>query len=324
MDERREHYIGIDISKAWLDCAVTSPAGAQGVQRFDNDADGHERLLSWARAQEPSLLVVEATGGYEAALVAALATGGLPVAVVNPRQVRDFAKALGILAKTDRVDASVLARFARVIRPAVRPPKAEELSALEALLVRRRQLVDMLTAEQHRQQLASGRIAKQIAQHLRWLQRQIEAADDDLSGMVERSSLMQRKLDVLTSVPGVGRVTAMSLLAQLPELGQLNEKQIAALVGVCPFSRDSGLMRGKRVIWGGRARVRAALYMAALVAARHNPVIRAFYQRLLAAGKAKKLALVACMHKLLLILNALVKTNSTWRAPSADPSVKAA
>jgi transposase len=312
MDSNPDRFVGIDVSKAVLECALLQGAGALVCQRFDNDATGHGQLVAWARVEQPALLVVEATGGYEAAMVVALAAAGLPVTVVNPRQARDFAKALGVLAKTDRVDAAVLARFAERIRPAVRAPKPQELSAMEALLVRRRQLVDMLSAEMQRHGQARGPIARQIAQHLRWLQRQIAAADDDLEGMIAASALMQRKLDVLTSVPGVGRVTATSLLAQLPELGRLNEKQISALVGVCPFCRDSGQMRGRRTIWGGRARVRAALYMAALVAARHNPVIQAFYQRLLAAGKAKKLALVACMHKLLLILNALLKTDSVW------------
>jgi transposase len=324
MDSKQEQFAGIDVSKASLDCALLCSDGILVSKRFDNDAAGHAQLIVWARTLQPSLLVAEATGGYEAAMVAALATAGLPVAVVNPRQARDFAKALGVLAKTDRVDATVLARFAERIRPVVRTPKTEELSAMEALLVRRRQLVEMLAAEQHRHGLAHGPIARQIAQHLRWLQRQIDAADDDLSGMIARSSLMQRKLDVLTSVPGVGRVTAFSLLAQLPELGLLNEKKISALVGVCPFSRDSGRMRGKRIIWGGRARVRAALYMAALVAARHNPVLRVFYQRLLASGKAKKLALVACMHKLLLILNALLKTDTLWQEHRAANATRPA
>jgi transposase len=321
MDDKAKRFIGIDVSKASLDCALVQGQAIVATRQFENNPCGHERLIAWARTLEASLLVTEATGGYEAAVVVGLAGAGLPIAVVNPRQARDFAKALGVLAKTDRVDAAVLARFAQRIGPAVRAPKTEELSAMEAVLVRRRQLVDMLTAEQHRHGMARGPIARQIAQHLRWLQRQIEAADDDLNGMIANSSLMQRKLDLLSSVPGVGRVTAISLMAQLPELGTLNEKKISALVGVCPFNRDSGQMRGKRIIWGGRARVRSALYMAALVAARHNPVIRDFYQRLLAAGKAKKLALVACMHKLLLILNALIKTNSMWQENRVTPPI---
>jgi transposase len=319
MQEQGQRFVGVDVSKATLDVALLEEGCATVSRRFSNDARGHEQLLVWMRSQAPARLVVEATGGYEAAMVATLVTGEVPVAVVNPRQARDFAKAMGVLAKTDRVDAVVLAQFAQRMRPAVRAPKSEELSELEALLVRRRQLIDMLAAEQHRQDLARGPIARQISKHIRWLQRQIDEADDDLRGMIERSSLMQRKLEVLTSVPGVGPVTGVSLLAHLPELGVLNEKQISALVGVCPFSRDSGLFRGRRMIWGGRARVRAALYMAALVAARHNPLIRAFYQRLVSSGKAKKVALIACMHKLLLILNAMLKTDTMWRAaPTPD------
>lgn len=314
MQEQAQRFVGVDVSKATLDVALLEEGCATVSRQFSNDARGHEQLLVWMRSQAPTRVVVEATGGYEAAMVATLATGEVPVAVVNPRQARDFAKAMGVLAKTDRVDAVVLAQFAQRIRPAVRPPKSEELSELEAVLVRRRQLIDMLAAEQHRQDLARGPIARQISKHIRWLQRQIDEADDDLRGMIERSSLMQRKLEVLTSVPGVGPVTGVSLLAHLPELGVLNEKQISALVGVCPFSRDSGLFRGRRMIWGGRARVRAVLYMAALVAARHNPPIRAFYQRLVSSGKAKKVALIACMHKLLLILNAMLKTDTMWRA----------
>lgn len=313
MHETEAAFVGIDVSKQTLDCALL--VGAQMQQRceFNNDPSGHTLLLEWLRSVQPALVVAEATGGYEALMAATLGTVGMPMAVVNPRQVRDFARALGVLAKTDRIDAQVLARFAQRIQPQVRPVKAEALTELEALLVRRRQLVDMLSAEQHRHRMARGRIARQIATHMNWLERQIGAADDDLSGMVEHSPLMQRKLDVMVSTPGVGKLTAIAMLALLPELGTLNEKQISALVGVCPFNRDSGTIRGRRMIWGGRSRVRSALYMAALSATRFNPVIRAFYQRLLSAGKAKKLALVACMHKLLLILNAMLKSDSLWR-----------
>lgn len=315
-------FIGIDVSKARLDCALLDDNAAAQSKVFDNDARGHDQLLQWLRDGEspPELIVVEATGGYEATVVAMLATAAMPVAVVNPRQARDFAKATGVLAKTDAVDARVLAHFGRAIRPQVRTPKSEELSLLEAMLTRRRQLVEMITAETHRRSVCTNRIVgRQIDQHLRWLERQLQKADDDLNGMIAKSSLMQRKLEVLTSVPGVGRITAIALLAQLPELGALNERQLSALVGVCPFSRDSGTMRGKRVIWGGRARVRAALYMAALVASRHNPILRAFYQRLLGVGKAKKVALVACMHKLLLILNAMIKRDQLWQPKYAHP-----
>lgn len=326
-DDTGGRFIGIDVSKARLDCAVLDSKAGMQSRVFDNDAAGHERLLQWLRDAEshPDLIVVEATGGYESAMVAVLATAAMPVAVVNPRQARDFAKATGVLAKTDTVDARVLAHFGRAIRPQIRAPKSEELIQLEATLTRRRQLVEMVTAETHRRSVAINRvIARQIDQHLRWLERQLQKADDDLTGMIGKSSLMQRKLDVLTSAPGVGRVTAIALLAQLPELGHLNERQLSALVGVCPFSRDSGTMRGKRVIWGGRARVRSALYMAALVASRHNPILKAFYQRLLGAGKAKKVALVACMHKLLLILNAMIKRDKMWQPDYSHPGSNAA
>lgn len=326
-DETGGRFVGIDVSKARLDCALLDSNAVVKVEGFDNDARGHDRLVQWLRSGKsvPDLIVVEATGGYESAMVAMLASATMPVAVVNPRQVRDFAKATGVLAKTDAVDARVLAHFGRAIRPQIRAPKSEELSLLGAMLTRRRQLVEMITAEKHRRGIATNRvIARQIDQHLRWLERQLQGADDDLNGMIVKSSLMQRKLDVLTSVPGVGNITAIALLAQLPELGQLNERQLSALVGVCPFSRDSGTMRGKRAIWGGRARVRAALYMAALVASRHNPILKAFYQRLLAAGKAKKVALVACMHKLLLILNAMIKRDQLWQLNYAHPGSKTA
>ena len=320
-------FVGIDVSKARLDCAALVGKTVTQSKSFNNDSAGHERLLRWLQDGEcqPGLIVVEATGGYESAVVAMLATAKLPIAVVNPRQARDFAKATGVLAKTDAVDARVLAQFGRAIRPQVRGPKSEELSLLEALLTRRRQLVEMITAETHRRGVATSPvIARQIDRHLRWLERQVQAADDDLNGMIGKSSLMQRKLDVLTSVPGVGRVTAVALLAQLPELGGLNERQLSALVGVCPFSRDSGTMRGRRVIWGGRARVRAALYMAALVASRHNPILRTFYRRLLNNGKAKKVALVACMHKLLLILNAMIKRDQMWQPAYVHPGAQVA
>lgn len=314
MDTVTTQYVGIDVSKSQLDCALLQQNQQFLSTQFSNDADGHVGLLMWlTHHAKDSLIVVEATGGYEAAIVAKLATGGLRVAVVNPRQVRDFAKATGVLAKTDALDARVLAQFGRAIQPQVRAPKAEELSELEAVLTRRRQLIEMITTETHRRSTVTSRvIAKQIDQHLKWLAKQVEKADTDLGNKIARSTLMQRKLNVLTSVPGVGRVTAVSLIAQLPELGKLNERQLSALVGVCPFNRDSGTLRGRRTIWGGRARVRAVLYMAALVAARHNPLLKAFYQRLLASGKAKKVALVAVMHKLLLILNAMVKRDQMW------------
>jgi transposase len=318
MQEVVEVFVGIDVSKAQLDCVALIDGAYGKAQRFANTEAGHAELLSWLRAQAKSLCVMEATGGYEAPAAAALLSADFAVAVINPRQVRDFAKATGVLAKTDAVDARVLAHFAQAVRPTVRAMQAPECQALEAMITRRRQIIEMIGAERHRQATATqSRVRKQIEAHLKWLDKQLEQIDDDLSTLIAQNSVMQHRLELLTSVPGVGRVTATSLIAQLPELGKINERELAALVGVCPFSRDSGTMRGRRMIWGGRARVRAALYMAALVASRHNPVLKAFYQRLLQAGKVKKVALVACMHKLLLILNALIKKNQPWQQNNA-------
>jgi transposase len=306
-------YVGIDISKTSVD--VDSYPVAQPTC-FTNDEPGRAAAASFLRGLQPSLIVVEATGGLEAPLVGQLATAGLSVAVVNPRQARDFAKAIGVLAKTDRVDAQMLARFGQAVKPAVRPLKPEETLALEAVLTRRRQIIEMITAESNRLSSAAPRIAKQIRQHIAWLEKRLDEADQDLDGMLRQSPVWQHKAQLMTSVPGVGRVTAVTLLAELPELGALPRREISALVGVCPYSRDSGKYRGRRSIWGGRAVVRAALYMAAIVASRHNPVIRAFYQKLVAAGKLKKVALVACMRKLLVILNAMLKHDTPWHHPA--------
>lgn len=302
-------YVGIDISKSSVD--VDSYPVAQPAC-FRNDEPGRVAAASYLRGLQPSLIVVEATGGLEAPLVGQLATAGLSVAVINPRQARDFAKAIGVLAKTDRVDAQILARFGHAVKPAVRPLKPEETLALEAILTRRRQIIEMISAESNRLSSAAPRIAKQIRQHIVWLEKRLDEANQDLDGMLRQSPVWQHKAHLMTSVPGVGRVTAATLLAELPELGALPRREISALVGVCPYSRDSGKYRGRRTIWGGRAAVRAALYMAALVASRYNPVIRAFYQKLVAAGKLKKVALVACMRKLLVILNAILKHDTPW------------
>jgi transposase len=248
-------------------------------------------------------------------VVGALAAEGLPVAVVNPRQVRDFARATGTLAKTDRIDASILARFAEAIRPAPKPLPDEEIRALQGLLARRKQLVGMLTAENNRLPTASKPVAKRIAAHIRWLQKELSRTDRDLEEAIKSSPTLGENEALLRSVPGVGPVLARTLLAQVPELGTLTHKRVAALVGVAPLNRDSGTLRGRRSVWGGRAEVRAALYMGALVAARRNPVVREFYERLLAAGKPKKVALVACMRKLLSILNAVLKHRTPWRPP---------
>lgn len=311
-------YAGVDVSKDRLDVCVRRGE----AQRYNNtsfvvahDDAGIETLLSRLLEERPELVIVEATGGFERAVVGALAAEGLPVAVVNPRQVRDFARATGRLAKTDRIDATILARFAEAIRPAPKPLPDEEIRALQGILARRRQLVGMLTAENNRLPTATKAVAKRIAAHIRWLEKELSRTDGDLEEAIKSSPTLGENEALLRSVPGVGPVLARTLLAQVPELGTLTHKRVAALVGVAPLNRDSGTLRGRRAVWGGRAEVRAALYMGALVAARRNPAIREFYERLLAAGKPKKVALVACMRKLLAILNAVLKHRTPWRSP---------
>jgi transposase len=303
-------FIGIDVAKAQLEFACR-PGEETGI--VPNDDPGIRQLVARCQALAPTLVVLEATGGCEAAVVAALATAGLPVVVANPRQVRDFAKATGQLAKTDALDAQVLALFAERVRPASRPLPDDATQALDALLTRRRQLVEMLTAERNRLLIARPAVRRDLQQHIRYLERRLHEADDDLHTAVKTSPLWRVKDDLLQTVPGVGRVVSLTLLAELPELGRLSHKEIAALVGVAPLNRDSGTLRGKRLVYGGRAPVRAALYMAALVASKCNPVIRAFYQRLRAAGKPAKVALTACMRKLLIILNAIARSGTPWQ-----------
>jgi len=298
-------YVGIDVSKDTLDvCAI--PSGE--VWQFSNDESGFLKLLETLTPLGPRLLVVEASGGYQVPLVAMVAPR-LPLAVVNPRQVRDFAKATGTLAKTDVIDARVLANFGNAVRPEVRPLKDEETRELEAWVTRRRQLLDMLGAERNRRQLSPQAVWPNIDKSIAWLKKQLKDVDKNLDDTVRGSPMWREKDDLLRSVPGVGRVLSATLMAELPELGQLNRKRIAALVGVAPFNRDSGTLRGARTIWGGRAAVRATLYMGALVAVRRNPILKDFYERLRAAGKPPKKALVACMRKLLTILNAMVMNN---------------
>ncbi len=303
-------FVGIDIAKDRLDVAVR-PTGDRWA--VPNDNAGITTVVTRLRALRPALVVLEATGGLEIPLTGALAAAGLPVVVVNPRQVRDFAKATGKLAKTDALDAAVLAQFAEAVRPALRPLPDAATQALGALLARRRQLIEMRTAEQNRLGSAPPPVRTRIRAHLTWLERELAHLDEELGRAIRESPVWREREDLLQSTPGVGPVLARTLLASLPELGTLNRKQIAALVGVAPLNRDSGTLRGRRTVWGGRGPVRAALYMSALVATRWNPVIRTFYQRLCAAGKAKKVALTACMHKLLLILNAMVKTGTPWQ-----------
>lgn len=302
-------YVGIDVAKEWLDVAER-PGGS--VWRVPNDEAGIGELVERLAKRVPEVVVLEATGGMEARLLAALAAL-VPVAVVNPRQVRDFAKATGRLAKTDAIDAQVLAHFGEAVKPQPRPVPGEEARRLAALVARRRQVVEMLTMERNRRQTAATAVRGSVEEHIRWLERQLQDLDNDLTKAIGSSDLWRARDDILRSTPGVGSVSSVTLLASLPELGRLNRKEIAALVGVAPMNRDSGTLRGKRIVWGGRAQVRAVLYMAALVGTRHNPVLRAFYQRLLAAGKPKKVALTACMRKLLVTLNAMVRNNMHWQ-----------
>lgn len=263
----------------------------------------------------PTLIVVEATGGYQALLVATLALSDLPVVVLNPRQARDFARASGQFAKTDKIDAATLARFAQVMRPPVRPLPDEETELLRMLMERRRQVVNMITQETNRlkQPRLPWAVSQKVAEHIQFLKKSLADTDKELRAQIESSPLHLEKAELLQSVPGVGPATAVTLLAALPELGTLCRKKIAALVGVAPFARDSGKMRGQRCIFGGRSGVRSALYMATLVGVQRNAILKAHYEQLLARGKAKKLALVACMRKLLTILNAILKTKIRWQ-----------
>jgi transposase len=305
--------VGIDVAKAYLDVAVRP--GGPG-ERLANDEAGIARLGERLRAVRPALVVLEATGGLEVPVAAALATAGIPVAVVNPRQVRDFAKAVGQLAKTDALGAQLLARFAEVVRPEPRPLPDPDAQALAALLTRRRQVIAMLVAEQQRLAATVPALRPRVEAHIAWLRQERDDLDRELRGRIRESPVWRESDDLLQSVPGVGPVLSTTLIADLPELGRLNRKQIAALVGVAPLNCESGILRGRRIVWGGRAQVRAALWMGTLVAVQRNPAIRRFYDRLLAAGKSKKVALTACMHKLLLILNALLRRRSRWQAPA--------
>ena len=302
-------YLGLDVARDQLDVAVDPTGEAWGVA---NTPAGHARLVRWAQAQQPARLVLEATGGYERAVDAALHAAGLPVVVVNPRQVRDFARSRNILAKTDRLDAQVLARFAAEVQPPLRPRPSAASQHLHALVTRRRQLLTDRVAEQQRRPLAPPFLHADIDAHLAWLSQRLTALDAQIAAALQADAGLRTRAAWLRSIPGIGPVASATLLAELPELGTLSRRQIAALVGVAPFNRDSGTWRGRRGIWGGRASVRAALYMATLAATRANPPIRAFYQRLVAAGKRPKVALTACMRKLLVRCNALCKQQTLW------------
>jgi transposase len=307
-------FVGIDVAQARLDIAVR-PSGEQWTSPHDDG--GIAALVTRLQALGPTLVVLEATGGRELALAGALAAAQVPTAIVNPRQVRDFAKAIGQLAKTDALDAQVLARFAEVIRPEPRALPDAQAQELAAVLTRRRQVVAMLTAEQQRLSTTLPAVRPRVETHVRWLRQELHVLDGELPERIRTSPLWCEQAALLRTVPGVGPVLALTLLAHLPELGTLDRKPLAALVGLAPRPADSGTRRGRRVIWGGRAQVRATLYMSTLAAVRHNPVLRRFYERLLAAGKPKKLALVACMHKLLLILNAVLRQRTPWQPPAS-------
>ena len=308
--EPQETYVGIDVAKAGMDIAVRPTDESWTVS---NDERGIRQLVSRLKTLGPALVVLEGTGGLELPLVAALAVEELPVVVVNPRQVRNFARATGKLANTDALDAAVLAHLAEAVRPAVRPLRDSETQLLSSLVARGHQLVTMLVSEKNRLSTATTvAVRPSIEAHIDWLERELNDLDGNLRQTVRRSPVWREKDDLLRTVPGVGEQVSLTLLAYLPELGTLGHRQIATLVGVAPFNRDSGTMRGKRTVWGGRARVRASLYMGALTASRCNPVISEFYQRLLAAGKPKKVALTACMRKLLVILNSILRHRSPW------------
>jgi transposase len=303
-------YVGIDISKQWLDVATPD---RDEVVRVENNPKGINGLVIELAQLQPERIAFEATGGYERALMVALREQHLPAVLVNPRQVRDFARATGHLAKTDRIDAQVLAQFASVLRPEPRPIKDEAESELTALVRRRNQLVAQLTMERNRKKLVtSTAVLASLERSISSLKQEVASLDRAINELIEASPVSKERDLLYRSAPGVGRGLSSTLLAELPELGRINRKQAGALVGVAPLNWDSGTFRGRRAIWGGRAQVRAALYMATLSAVRHNPVLRAFYQRLVARGKAKKLALVACMRKLLTILNTMAAQNTHW------------
>jgi transposase len=308
-------FVGIDVGKDFVDVA----AGAASPRRYSNDAEGIGEVVAGLRARKPQLVVMEASGGYQRQLLASLCAAGIAAVAVNPRQVRDFAKAVGRLEKTDRVDAQVLRLFAERIQPAVRALPDQETQRIEELVGRRRQIVEMLVAEKNRlQQALVAEVRFDIQEHIAWLKKRLRDADRDLDTQIKRSPSWNAKVELLEELNGVGRVTAVTLLSAVPEIGTLTRRQIAKLVGLAPLSNDSGKHTGQRQIWGGRADARATLYMAALVATRHNPVIRAFYTRLLGAGKLKKVALVACMRKLLTIANAIVRKHLAAQISAAS------
>ncbi len=311
-------WIGIDVSKKRLDVYIRPVSIALSYANRPNEI---AQLVERIKAESPELVVLEATGGLHLAAANAIESAGIAVAIVNPRQVRDFAKAAGKLAKTDAIDAQVLAHFAEVMQPPVRPLLNEQMQQLKGLVARRHQLVEMMTAEKNRLSGMSQVVKEDIEENIKWLQRRIKQVEQKLEELVEQIESLKQRNKILQSIPGIGSAVASTLLAGLPELGQLSHKQISALVGVAPLNHDSGQKRGKRSIWGGRAAVRSLLYMAVVVGIRFNPVIKNFYERLRKAGKIAKVALTACMHKLLVILNAMVKHKTLWQPGVEGQSV---
>ncbi len=305
-----EAYVGIDVSKRWLEVRVH---GAAESKKLGNDPDGYTSLIEKMRAIQPQLIVFEATGGYESRAVKALSEAGYAVAVANPTRVRRFAEALGVLAKTDKIDAQVIAHFASVVQPAANGQQTPIEEQIAAFVERRRQLLVMLVAEKNRLSTCPACVRQGIEEHIAWIEAQEDALEAQIQACILQKPDWRARAEIIDSVPGVGPVTATTFVAELPELGQLSHKKIAALVGVAPFNKDSGPKRGKRRIFGGRSGVRRTLFMAALSATKHNPVIRAFYESLLKRGKEKKVALIACMRKLLVFINAMVKKGEPWR-----------
>jgi transposase len=302
-------YVGVDVAKDTLDVA---DSGSRETRRFPNDHEGIAQAIRHIASLQPAGIILEATGNLEMPLAAALQTECLPVVIINPRQVRDFARATGALAKTDAIDARILALFGLRIKPEIRLLPDKQAREMRSLLTRRRQLMEMIIAECNRLSRADDNVQPNIKDHIKWLKEALSDINNDLERRIQSSPSWREKDNLLRSVPGIGKVVSTTLLIELPELGQLNRRKIAALVGVAPLNRDSGTMRGKRTVWGGRAALRAVLYMAALVATKCNPVIAAFYRRLLDAGKVKKVALVACMRKLLTMVNAMTRTRTVW------------
>ncbi len=307
-------YVGIDVSKSWLDVAMRP---SFETMRFENTAAGIELLLENLTKQDVKLVVVESTGGFEREVALRLGTAGVPLAIVNPRHVRDFAKALGKLAKTDKIDSQVIAHFAEAVGPQAQEGKTEDMLELQELVSRRKQLTQMLAAEKTRlHQARAKRVRTDVEETIKFLKKRLKQTNTDIEDRLKKSEFWKEDVNLLSSVPGIGPVATMSIISSLPELGKLNRKQISSLVGVAPLCRDSGNYHGRRTTWGGRSQVRTALYMATLCATRFNPVIRRFHERLMDAGKAPMVALIACMRKLLTILNAMLKTRSPWNLVS--------